>query len=80
MDIGFIDPFNPQLLITLNYRAITDIHILQITVKSVFSVFTRRFMVTVSNNDYSSSSGPKSFLNGGSLRTELLSSQIPVQN
>jgi hypothetical protein len=32
LDIGFIDHFNPQLVITLSYRAIADLHTLQITV------------------------------------------------
>jgi hypothetical protein len=32
LDIGFIDHFNPQHIITLNYRAIADLHTLQIIV------------------------------------------------
>jgi hypothetical protein len=32
LDIRFIDHFNIQLIITLNYSAITDIHTLQVTV------------------------------------------------
>jgi hypothetical protein len=32
LDIEFIDHFNTQLVITLNYRAIADLHTLQITV------------------------------------------------
>jgi ethanolamine utilization microcompartment shell protein EutS len=31
MDIGFIDKFNTQLVITFNYSAIADLHTLQIT-------------------------------------------------
>jgi hypothetical protein len=31
LDIGFIDHFNAQLVITLNYSAIADLHILKIT-------------------------------------------------
>jgi hypothetical protein len=30
-DIGFIDHFNTQLLITINYSTIADLHNLQIT-------------------------------------------------
>jgi hypothetical protein len=32
LDIGFIDHFNTQLVITFNYIAIADLHTLQITV------------------------------------------------
>jgi hypothetical protein len=32
LDIEFIDHFNTQLIITLNYSAIADLHNLQITV------------------------------------------------
>jgi ethanolamine utilization microcompartment shell protein EutS len=40
LDIVFIDRFNTQLVITLNYNAIDNFHALQITVthKLVFSV------------------------------------------
>jgi ethanolamine utilization microcompartment shell protein EutS len=40
LDIGFIDHFNIQLVITLNYSAITELHTLQVTVTHtlVFSV------------------------------------------
>jgi hypothetical protein len=31
LDIGFIDHFNTQLVITFYYRAIADVHNLQIT-------------------------------------------------
>jgi hypothetical protein len=31
LKIGFIDHFNTQLVTTLNYSAIADLHILQIT-------------------------------------------------
>jgi hypothetical protein len=31
LDIGFIDHFNTQLVITLNYSAIPNFHTLQIT-------------------------------------------------
>jgi hypothetical protein len=48
-DIRFIDHFNAQLLITLNYRAVANLHILQITVTLMFSVFSRHFKVTASN-------------------------------
>jgi ethanolamine utilization microcompartment shell protein EutS len=32
LDIGFIDHFSTQLVITLNYSAIADLYTLQITV------------------------------------------------
>jgi hypothetical protein len=31
LDVGFNDRFNTQLVTTLNYSAIADLHILQIT-------------------------------------------------
>jgi hypothetical protein len=75
-DIGFIDHFNTQLVITLNYSAITNLHTLQTTsahVKSfpAYSVFSSGCLVTASNNAYSSASVLKFFLNGGSLPTEI---------
>jgi hypothetical protein len=44
------------------------------------SVWTSGCLVTASNNGYSSASGLKTSLNGGSTPTEHFSSQIPVQN
>jgi ethanolamine utilization microcompartment shell protein EutS len=35
LDIGFIDNFNTQLVITLNYSAIDDLHTLQIIVTHI---------------------------------------------
>jgi hypothetical protein len=51
LDIGFIDHFNTQLVITLNYSAIADLHILQFTrahAKSfpAHNVFTSICLVT----------------------------------
>jgi hypothetical protein len=62
LDIGYIDHFTTQLVITLNYSAITDFHILQITSVyakffSAYSVVTTICLVTASNNGYSSASG-----------------------
>jgi hypothetical protein len=72
LDIGFIDHFNTQLVITLNYTANADIHTLHFTPahsKSFpfCSVFTRHFLVTASKNGYSSASALNSSLNGGCL-------------
>jgi hypothetical protein len=77
LDIGFIDHFKTQLVITLNYSAIANFHNLQITSAHAnsfpaCSVFTRRFLITVSNNGYSSASVLKSSLNVGSLPTACL--------
>jgi hypothetical protein len=74
LDNGFMDYL--QAVTTNNYNTIADFHTLHITTtytKSfpVCSVFIRRFRVTASNNGYSSASGLKSSLNGGSLPTEL---------
>jgi hypothetical protein len=54
-DVAFIVNFSTQLVITLNYRAIADFHILQITVTHAksfpaHSVFTNSWLVTASNN------------------------------
>jgi hypothetical protein len=70
--IGFIDHFNTQLVNTFNYSVIADLHILQITrVQTLaYLVFTRRFLVTVSNNGYFSASMPKSYLTSGSLPSD----------
>jgi hypothetical protein len=74
LDIGFIDHFNTQLVITFNYSAILNIHTLQ-NIRAytkplpAFNVFTSNCLVMASNNVYSSASGLKSFLNGGSLLT-----------
>jgi hypothetical protein len=72
------------LVVTTNnyyYNTIADFHILQITTahsKSLpaCNVFIRPFLVTASNNGYSSTSVLKSSLNGGSLPTELFSLQL----
>jgi hypothetical protein len=74
LDIGYIGHFSTQLVITLNYSAIADIHTLLSTPAhaesfSTCSVFSRRFLVTSSNNGYSSASVLKSSLNGSSLPT-----------
>jgi hypothetical protein len=72
LDIEFSDHLNTQLVITFNYSAIADLHTLQITTAHTksfpaCSVFTSSCLVTASNNGYSSASGLKSSLNGGSL-------------
>jgi hypothetical protein len=71
-DYVFIDHL--QVVTTNNYNTITDFHTLQITTvyaKSfpVCNVFTARFLVTASNNGYSSASVLKFSLNGDSLPT-----------
>jgi hypothetical protein len=71
LDIGFIDYINKQLVITLNYSAIADIHTLKSPEHTLsLIVFTSSCLVTASYNTYSSASGLKSSLNGGSLPTE----------
>jgi hypothetical protein len=56
LDIGITDHFNTQLVITLNYSAIADLHTLQITrarrtYSPACSVFTAgSCRVTASNN------------------------------
>jgi hypothetical protein len=67
--------FNTRLVTTINYRAITNFHTLQITRAqakffSACSVFTSSCLVTA----YSSASGLKSSLNGRSLPTAIKSS------
>jgi hypothetical protein len=84
LDIGFIDRFNTQLVLTLNYSTIANLHTLQITrahIKSfpACSVFTSSCLVTDSNSSYSSVSGLSS-LNGGSLPTLNSSSSCPIYN
>jgi hypothetical protein len=70
--IGFIDHL--QVVTTNNYATVADFHTLQITTAHAISfpacsVFARLFLVTISNNGYSSASVIKSSLNGGSLPT-----------
>jgi hypothetical protein len=72
-EIGFTDHFNTQLLFTINYSAITNLHTLEITraQRPVFSVCyspTSRFLVTDLNNEDSSAS----------VLTLLLSSEYPT--
>jgi hypothetical protein len=71
LDIGIVDHFNTQLIITLNYSVIADLHTLQITVTHtlVFSVCYYTFPGTASNSGYSLTSRLKSSLNDGSLPT-----------
>jgi hypothetical protein len=73
LDFGFIDHFTIHLVITLKYGAIVIFHILQYHCKSfpTHNIFTSSCLVTASNNGYSSASGLKSPLNGGSLQTEI---------
>jgi hypothetical protein len=54
LDLGFTAHFNTQLVISLNYRAIADLHTLQITVPhansfSARSVFTSSYLATAFN-------------------------------
>jgi hypothetical protein len=51
MDIGFIDHFNTQLVITFNYSTIANFHTLENHTKSfpARSVFTNSCLVTASN-------------------------------
>jgi hypothetical protein len=61
LDIGFIDHFNTQLVITFNYSAIDNFDILQfarVHARSfpARSVFTSSCLVTSPNNGYSSAS------------------------
>jgi hypothetical protein len=74
LETEFILHFNTQSVTMLNYSAIANFHTLEITSAHAKSfpasiVFTRRFLVTASNNSYSSASRLKSSLNGGSLPT-----------
>jgi hypothetical protein len=83
--IGFIDHFNTHHAITLNYSTIVKFHTLKITSVHIkffpaCSVFTSICLVTASNNDYSSASGLKSSLNGGSLPTAYSCSNCPPYN
>jgi hypothetical protein len=57
LDIGFIDHFNTQLVITLHYSGIADFRILPVTPAHATSfpacsVFARRFLATDSINGY----------------------------
>jgi hypothetical protein len=72
LDIGFIDHFTTQLVITLNYSAIANFHTLKFarTNAKYFparSVFTSSCLVTAPNNGYSFASGLKSSLNRSSI-------------
>jgi hypothetical protein len=74
ISIGFIDHFNTQFVFQINYSAIAYFHTFPVTAAHAeslpaFSVFTRHFLVTASNNGYSSASVSKSSLNCGSLST-----------
>jgi hypothetical protein len=63
----FIDHL--QVVTTNIYNTIANFHTLQIRSTPACSVFTRRFLVTASNDGYSSAS-----------RAQVHSSQTPVQN
>jgi hypothetical protein len=78
-DIGFIDHLRTRLRTTSNYSSLANLHNSQITTQFVKSftpcrVIIRRFLVSASNKGYSSTSVLKSSRNGGSLPTELFSS------
>jgi hypothetical protein len=75
LDIGFTDHFNTQLVITLNYSSIADLHTLRIAVTHAKSfparsVFTSNYLVAVSNNGCSFASGLKSSLDGDTFGTD----------
>jgi hypothetical protein len=85
LDIRFTDHLNTRLVTTLNYSLIADLHTLQITTAHAKSfpacrVFTISFLLTDSNNGYSSASVLKSSLNGGSLPTASSCSSCPPYN
>jgi hypothetical protein len=70
LKIGFIDHFNTQLVTTINYNGITDLHTLQITTahaKSIQSAFSSCFPVTGLNNGDSSASVLTSLSTGAQL-------------
>jgi hypothetical protein len=73
LDVGFIDHFNPQLVIQFNFSANADFHTLHFT--RVYSLVShsviRRFLVTASNSGDSSACALTS-----SLSTELLFHQL----
>jgi hypothetical protein len=67
LEIGFIDHFNTRLVTTLNYSAIADFNILQITTAHAKSfqsaaVPTSRSLVTASNSGDPSTAPTKSSL------------------
>jgi hypothetical protein len=65
LQIEITDHFTTWLVTTLNYSAIADLHIIQITAahaKSFQSAFTSRFQVMDLNNGDSSTAPTKSFL------------------
>jgi hypothetical protein len=75
MDIGFTDHFNTRFVI-FHTLQVTRAHSRSFTARSVF---TRRFLVTASNDGYSSASVLKSSLNGGSLPTPSFLHRIPYR-
>jgi hypothetical protein len=82
LDIGCIDHFNTKLVITLNYNAIADLRTSQTTPARAnsfpaCSVFTSSYLVTATNNGYSSASWLKFSLNGGSLPTDAFLHRLP---
>jgi hypothetical protein len=82
----FTDHFNTQLVTTLNYNAIANLHTLQITTtyRLVFSVCytvpTSRFLVTASNSGDFSASEVMPLPAGHHFTTELSSKLCPVYN
>jgi hypothetical protein len=79
LDIGFIDHFNTRLLTTLNYSAVANFTLYKSHAKSfpAHSVFTSTCLVTASIYGYSSASGLRSSLNGGSLPTASFVHRLP---
>jgi hypothetical protein len=73
LDTRFIDQFSTQLAIKLHYSAIADFH------RKTLSVFPKRFLVTAANNGYSSASGLKSSLYGGSNTASQMIVRITTQ-
>lgn len=80
--ICFIDHYNTQLVIPLNYSAVTNLQALQFTLAHAKSfptpsVFISNCLVTDSNNDYYYASLLKPSLSGGSLSTAQFFLQFP---
>jgi hypothetical protein len=76
VDIGFVDHFNTELEIPLNYSAICNFHTYKSLVHTLSfparSNFSRRFLITASNKSYSSASVLKSSLNAGIFQLRIL--------
>jgi hypothetical protein len=76
LDIAFIDHLQVETTNKYTTIVISTLYKMKLSFPAC-SVFPRRFLVTASNKVYSSASGLKSSLNGGSLPTELFLPQLP---